>query len=193
MSNAPYITSAPTKDEHVALVASGPGLEETWEELKNYKTIFTCSRAHDRLIAKGIIPTYHVDVDPREGKHELVTPHKGVTYLLHSYVHQNYWDKVKDHPHYQFFIDGTQAGDIMLRLVRYMGYVNIHCYGYDACGSGNELFTFDGKQYLVDENLLGSIHQFENALWQSGGIQLGLHGNGLLKAYLEKKYGTRQN
>src|SRR5262245_7740329 len=58
------------QDHPIALVCSGPSLKDTWQEIKEFKTILTCSGAHDYLIEREIIPTYHMETDPR--------PHKAV-------------------------------------------------------------------------------------------------------------------
>ena len=74
-----------TKDEEIAVVCYGPSLKQTWERLKDYKKILTCSGAHNFLIERGIIPTYHMDCDPRKSKITFTRkPHPDVEYLMAS-------------------------------------------------------------------------------------------------------------
>src|SRR5688572_7355831 len=76
------------KEDPVAIVAFAPSLNETWEELRKFKYIITCSGAHKFLIERGIIPTWHVDLEPREHKIKLLgEPHKDVQYLIASTIH----------------------------------------------------------------------------------------------------------
>lgn len=82
--------------EPIAIVCYGPSLNETWEEVKKFKYIMTCSGAHRFLIDRGIIPTWHVEVDPREHKIKLVgEPHKDVTYLIASTCHPKYFEHLE--------------------------------------------------------------------------------------------------
>lgn len=84
-------------EDSVAVVCYGPSLQQEWENIKNYKYVITCSGAHKFLIDRGIIPDYHVDVDPRPHKTELLgTPHPDVEYLIASAVHPKYIDIIKD-------------------------------------------------------------------------------------------------
>src|SRR6185436_4802677 len=46
-------------DEPIALVSYGPSLNETWEQIRGFKFIMTCSGAHKFLVDRGIIPTHH--------------------------------------------------------------------------------------------------------------------------------------
>src|SRR5437868_1359028 len=56
------------RDEPIALVNFGPSLNDTWEQIRDYKHVMTCSGAHKFCVDHGITPTYHIDVDPRPHK-----------------------------------------------------------------------------------------------------------------------------
>jgi hypothetical protein len=63
----------PRHDGRVAIVAYGPSLKDTYHYLLTERKAFgtkivTTSGAHDFLIDRGIVPDYHVEVDPREHK-----------------------------------------------------------------------------------------------------------------------------
>lgn len=80
-------------DERIAVVCFGPSLEDTWEELREFKYIITCSGSHRFLIDRGIIPTWHVEVDPRPHKAKLIgQPHPDVEYLVASLCHKEVFD-----------------------------------------------------------------------------------------------------
>jgi hypothetical protein len=84
------------KGEPIAIVGYGPSLNKTWERLREFKTIWTVSKAHDFLVERGIIPTYHLDLDPRVHKAEFMSkPQKATRYFLSSHVHPSYPEKLK--------------------------------------------------------------------------------------------------
>lgn len=84
------------KTEPVAIVGYGPSLLKTWTRLREFKTIWTVSKAHDFLVERGIVPTYHLDLDPRVHKAEFMTlPQQGTRYFLSSHVHPSYPEKMK--------------------------------------------------------------------------------------------------
>lgn len=87
------LQAVPDHDGHIAVVCYGPSLEETWEQLCAFDKIITCSGAHKFLVDRGIIPTWHAEVDPRPHKADLIgTPHKDVQYLVASVCHQAVFD-----------------------------------------------------------------------------------------------------
>jgi len=47
------------RSEPIAIACFGPSLRDTWENIKKFKYIITCSGAHKFLIERGIIPTWH--------------------------------------------------------------------------------------------------------------------------------------
>ena len=91
--NKRVVPNFETNNEPVAIVCFGPSLKKNWEKVKDFKIIITCSGAHKFLIDRGIIPTYHIEVDPRKHKIELLgKPHKNVKYLIASCCHPKYFD-----------------------------------------------------------------------------------------------------
>jgi hypothetical protein len=84
------------RNEPIAIVCFGPSLNDTWERIKNFKYVMSCSGAHKFLIEKGIIPTWHVEVDPRQHKIHLIgQPHKDVEYLIASTCHPKVLEHLK--------------------------------------------------------------------------------------------------
>ena len=144
--------SLATTDEPVALVSYGPSLHDTWQDVRKYKTIFSCSGAHRFLLDHGIIPTYHLDLDPRPHKVDLMgQPDPRVTYLPASTVHPAYLEHLRGQrillwhlfdgtlngirilPWDEWaFTGGSGVGIRLLCVARGMGYVNLHVYGMDG-------------------------------------------------------------
>lgn len=79
---------------HIILCAYGPSLTKTWESIEQEKNVFLNSKvvsvsgAHDFLIERGIVPDYHIEVDPREHKAVFTkNSHPDVHYLMGSCCH----------------------------------------------------------------------------------------------------------
>jgi hypothetical protein len=86
------------RPEPAAVVGYGPSLRETVEQVREFKYIFSCSGSHKFLIERGIVPTWHVEVDPREHKVALLgAPHPDVVYLPASTCHPAYFDHLVTH------------------------------------------------------------------------------------------------
>jgi hypothetical protein len=68
------IQPQPERTDSIAIVGYGPSLKTTWKKIKDFKYVITCSGSHKFLIEKGIIPTWHVEVDPRKHKIGLLGP-----------------------------------------------------------------------------------------------------------------------
>lgn len=140
------------RNESIALVSYGPSLNDTWQELKKFKYIITCSGAHKFLIEKGIIPTWHADLDPRDYKIKILgEPHKDVEYLIASTIHPNYLDALKGHKVKLWHIfandddakmilpkgewcltGGSSIGLRLMTLARFMGFTDFHIFGMDG-------------------------------------------------------------
>lgn len=143
----------PANNKSIAVVCYGPSLLDTWKEVKNYDSIITCSGAHKFLIEIGIIPTYHMDVDPREHKIGLMgTPVKGVEYIMASCCHPKMWEHLEgmDVKLWHVFSNeeeskrilpkgeyaltgGSSAGLRAMTIAYFMGYRDIHVFGMDGC------------------------------------------------------------
>ena len=143
-----------TSDEPIAIVCYGPSLNKTWNELKNFKKIITCSGAHQFLIEKGIVPNYHVDLDPREHKVRMLgTPHKDVEYIMASCCHPKMWDVLDGfnvklwhiynnednrdvplvYPRGEWiFTGGNNVGLRCMVIGRALGFTNQHIFGMDC-------------------------------------------------------------
>lgn len=83
----------PRHDGRVCIVGFGPSLHQTWRSIQVERRAFgakivTVSGAHDFLISRGIVPDYHLEVDPREHKCFFTRdPHPDVNYWIASCCH----------------------------------------------------------------------------------------------------------
>jgi hypothetical protein len=147
------IEPGPDRDEPCAVVCFGPSLNDTWEQLRDFKYIFTCSGAHRFLVERGIIPTWHVEVDPRAHKCALIGPPQSNTeYLIASTCHPAVFDHLEGHnvrlwhvfdaqedairtlPHGEWAITGgASVGLRTMTLARFYGFKDLHVFGMDGC------------------------------------------------------------
>ncbi len=71
----------------------GPSLAHTWTKVN--RPLMTVSGAHDFMISGGIVPDFHVDIDPREHKSKFVeNSHPNVRYLMASVCHPQTWENL---------------------------------------------------------------------------------------------------
>jgi FkbM family methyltransferase len=155
---------SPDRDGKIAVVCYGPSLEETWEQVRHFDKIITVSGAHKFLIDKGIIPTWHAEVDPRPHKADLIgTPHKDVEYLCASVCHKAVFDLLEGFnvklwhvfsheagrekipvafPRGDWAITGgSNVGLRALVIARFMGFKKVTLFGMDYS------FKRDGSQH----------------------------------------------
>jgi uncharacterized Rossmann fold enzyme len=134
----------------IAIVCSGPSLADTIEEIKGFKVVLTCSGAHDFLIERGIIPTYHMETDPRAHKAIFTrNPRTETMYLIASSCHPEVFANLKGHdvrlwhvvaqnelhkmPRGHWMITGgCNVGLRALVMARLMGFRDIHVFGMDC-------------------------------------------------------------
>ena len=147
----------------IAVVCYGPSLEETWERVRTFDKIITCSGAHKFLIDRGIIPTWHAEVDPRAHKADLIgSPHKDVEYLVASVCHRAVFDLLEGYnvklwhvyshetdrkipmafPRGEWMLTGgSNVGLRCMVLARFLGFRRMTIFGMDYS------FKNDGNQH----------------------------------------------
>lgn len=164
------------RDDPIAVVGFGPSLNDTWEKIKEFPYVVTCSGAHRFLIDRGIVPRWHVEVDPRPHKVELLgEPHPDVEYLVASACSPKYFDHLEGFNVKLWHVfDATGEGlrslptgewaitggcDVGLRamtLAAFLGFRDLHIFGLDGCARGEDrhaAFHPNGKQkYLPVEH-----------------------------------------
>jgi uncharacterized Rossmann fold enzyme len=143
------------RTDPIAIVCFGPSLNDTWEQIKGFRYVMTCSGAHRFLIDRGIVPNWHVDVDPRAHKVALIgEPHRDVEYLLSSTCHPSYFELLQDGgfnvklwhvfsnaedsirtlpPGEWALFGGSDAGMRAMVVARFLGFTEQHIFGMDGC------------------------------------------------------------
>lgn len=141
------------RPDPVAVVCFGPSLADTWEQIKDFKYVISCSGSHKFLVDHGIIPTWHVEVDPRKHKVQLIgQPQKETEYLIASTCCPEVFDHLKDYnvrlwhvfdndaeairvlPQGEWAIlGGCDVGLRAMALARFLGFADLHIFGKDGC------------------------------------------------------------
>lgn len=165
----------PDRFDPIAIVCFGPSLKDTWQELRKFKFIMTCSGAHKFLVEKGIIPTWHMDLEPREHKIQMLgQPQPSVEYLIASTVHPRYFDQLQGFnvklwhiyandevatrilPKGEWALTGgSSVGLRCMTMARFLGFRELRIFGMD----GN--IRPDGSHTTDHPNAPGEKHQVE--------------------------------
>lgn len=169
----------PAHDQVAHLACFGPSLQDTWPMLAMAKAkgddIFTVSGAHGFLIERSVIPSVHMDCDPRPHKADMTTPHKRVWYWMASCVSPSYIEKLKGHdvslwhsyngkeseeafkidPGHQMIIGGGSIGLRAMSVLYCRGYRNFEIHGMDC--------SFKDEQHHAGAHL-GTNHQAASVL-----------------------------
>lgn len=181
----PRIQGIDSQDHPVAIVCFGPSLRDTWEEIRGFKTIVTCSGSHKFLLERGIVPTYHVEVDPRPHKIELLgTPHPDVTYLPASTCHPSYFDHLDKHgakvvlwhvfsndeeayrvlPRGEWALTGgSNVGLRAMTIARFFGFRDQHVFGMD----GNQRDTKHASAHPIQDKSGYSLVTYEGVEYKT--------------------------
>jgi 2-polyprenyl-3-methyl-5-hydroxy-6-metoxy-1,4-benzoquinol methylase len=168
------------RSEPCALVCYGPSLNDTWEQIKEFKYVFTCSGAHKFLVERGIVPTWHVEVDPRQHKVDLIgPPHHDVEYIIASTCHPKVFDHLDGFnvklwhvydpqeegmlrlPHGEWALTGgCSVGLRLMTLARFFGFTEHHIFGMDGnqgkSGKHAAAHPSQAKDYAIVEYPPGS-------------------------------------
>ena len=142
------------RPEPVAVVGFGPSLNDTWEKVREYQYVISCSGAHRFLVERGIVPTWHVEVDPRAHKVKLIgPPQKETEYLISATCHPAVFDHLRGfnvklwHVYDQTedaarllpagewaITGGCDVGLRALTIAGFLGFRDLHVFGVDGSG-----------------------------------------------------------
>jgi hypothetical protein len=100
---AKRVTLAPAHKRRAIVACYGPSLRQyvtrlsdELAECNGEADIISVSGAHDFLLDNGVIPTYHVECDPRAHKADnILAPVHGIQYLIGSVAHPALFDKLQ--------------------------------------------------------------------------------------------------
>lgn len=159
------------ENDTVAIVGLGPSLLDTWEDIKRFKYVISVSGAHKFLIDRGIIPTWHVEVDSREHKIDLMgPPHPDVEYLIAGVCHPKLIDHLQGfkvrlwHPNLGPEVEdrlsaippktwringGSDVASRAIMLAVFMGFPKINLFGID-CSYPSE--DYEGEHAVKHPN-----------------------------------------
>lgn len=149
----PY--TGPPRTEPIAVVGYGPSLRDTWEEIRDFKWVMTCSGSHRFLIDRGIVPQWHMAVDPLpKNTVDLIgEPHPDVEYLICSACNPDVVKHLEAHaakiklwhvfdssdegvrilPRGEWSITGgCDVGLRALAMAAFFGFKDIHVFGMDG-------------------------------------------------------------
>lgn len=134
-------------DHILAICGYGPTLKEWVDKLRNYRWIMTTSGAHKFLNDRGIVPTYHVDVDFRQRKAiHTKEPNLKTEYYFASMCHPdtiantNGFNRKLWHikltgityPDNALTLDGYwDVGQEAILVAKALGFRQLHLFGYD--------------------------------------------------------------
>lgn len=142
----------------IAVVCFGPSLNDTWEKVRDFDYIITCSGAHPFLIERGIIPTWHVAVDPlpKNTVTLIGPPHPAVEYLIASTCHPDVFDHLEGFtvklwhvfaseaealrtlPRGEWALTGgSSVGLRAMAIARHFGFTQQHIFGMDGSGGSS--------------------------------------------------------
>lgn len=146
----------PEREGWLSIVGFGPSLLTTWYGIVG--DILTISGAHDFLISRRLMPTYHLDCDPRIHKsHFVAHPRIEVQYLMASCCHPQTWDYLArarvlawhadNGPESRAWVAEHDSGEPLygqgcssaglkaVPVARALGYRKLRFYGFDSCYS----------------------------------------------------------
>lgn len=141
-----------SRSDSVAVVGFGPSLNDTWEQIKQFKYVISCSGAHKFLRDRGITPTWHVEVDPRAHKVTLIgAPCHDTEYLIASACHPKVFEHLKDYnvklwhvfdpsedgmrmlpPGEWAVTGGCDVGMRAMSMAAFLGFRDLHIFGIDG-------------------------------------------------------------
>ena len=156
--NLPKLSAVDIGDGVMSIACYGPTLKDTWQDLRH--PIISVSGSHDFLIERGIIPDFHLDMDPRPHKlKHIFHPHKDIQYLMASVCHPFTWGILKGYnvktwhvvsgkgtrawlerydPGSCLVAGGSSIGLAAIHVAGLLGYRRFEIFGMDGCWKGND-------------------------------------------------------
>jgi uncharacterized Rossmann fold enzyme len=188
--------------EQIAVVGFAPSLQQTWKQIKKFKYVITCSGAHKFLVDRGIVPNYHLEVDPREHKVKLIgQPQKKTEYLIASTCHPKVFDHLDGYnvklwhvfdateegkrllPHGEWAVTGgCDAGLRAMAMAAFLGFRNLHMFGMDGNAKA-------GSKHAAEHP--NKVPEFNEVEYPEGSGKLWYTTGGMLEA--AKQVGHEMN
>lgn len=177
----------------ISICGFGPSLADTWFDLTS--CVMTTSGAHDFVVQRGIVPTYHVETDPRGRKAKFLERSHPVTrYIINSQCHPRMFELLRGRdvvmwhgftdddderqialleslePGARLMAGGTNVGMRAIVVAREIGYTSFELHGMDCCYFGakqwaGEHYTPPHRTVLVEVE--GKIFETSDLMMQS--------------------------
>lgn len=177
-NKVPFLpTKATNSGGRLAIVAGGPSLNKTIDELRSFEHIMVCGTSHDHVIAKGIVPTYGVICDQAPWKQYLTTPRLGCTYLLATQCDPIIFDHLNDFDCLKWDMDGWVDEKVFEGRARVNG-GSTTVMRAPALGSllGFDDFHFFGVDSSFEDNRERHAYAYEDEREISPGITVRING-----------------
>jgi len=177
----PKLGITPLGDKVLSLACFGPSLQHTWQDLK--RPIMSMSGSHNFLIERGVIPDYHVDIDPLlHTLSYILKPHKDVQYLMASVCHPFTWSLLKGYnvktwhvvsgkstkewisqndPNTILLAGGSSVGLCAIHIGGVLGYQHFEIHGMDGNFENNRRHAgphYGREQYPIEWTANGHIY-----------------------------------
>ena len=177
----------------ITICGFGPSLVRTWGDIRG--RVISTSGAHDFLLDHGIVPTYHVELDPRERKTRfLERSHPDVTYLLNSQCHPRAFELLRDRnvvmwhgftdddaerqikaidaiePGARLMAGGTNVGMRAIIVARELGHTSYDLHGMDCCYEGRSQWAgehYTPPHHTVQIDVDGRVFETSDLMMQS--------------------------
>lgn len=148
----------------IAIVAGGPSLNKTLDELSCMQTIMVCGTAHDHLVSLGFMPDYAVIADPHPVVGGFIkAPIDGCNYLVSSACDDSVFKSLEGYQvtlwnsagiDFKYFQGEpvVQGGCTVtlraLNIAIVLGYLNQHFFGFDSSfEDGAETHSYECPEY----------------------------------------------
>lgn len=177
----------------VTVCGYGPSLAETWGNVIG--PVMTTSGAHDYMLSKGVVPKYHVELDPRVHKSWMLEhPHKDVRYYINSQCHPSLFEKLRDYdvvmwhsftgdddpaelatldeiePGIRLLAGGSNVGMRAVVVARDLGHSGFELHGMDCCYCGEQQWAgshFGKAHKTVTISVEGREFETSDSMMQS--------------------------
>lgn len=169
MLDLPWLSDSPAHDEHVVIVGGGPSLAETLPEIKWRQSVgqkvVALNGSADWLKDNGVVPDWHIVLDPRKENARFVSKLAAKKYLIASQCHPVVFDALFGadvtlfHPaipdigsylpsgrDYTMIGGGISSGLTAMAVVYALGFRQIHLYGYDSSDRESEAHAYSQSE-----------------------------------------------
>jgi predicted O-methyltransferase YrrM len=182
----PRLQQVPIDDSRSLTIACfGPSLRDTWQTMT--RPILSMSGATRWLAERGVVPDYHIDMDPRQHKVQFIDPPiPNVHYLMASLCHPDTWRALKGQQVTLWhcyscdetypFIEGVDPGELVVRGGSTIGITALHIGG--VLGYNHfEVHGMDGSFADAERQVRhagehpGTKQNKDGITWKAGGVK----------------------